>query len=63
MNQRKLYTFSGQVVAIRDGAGAATYPHGDHLGSVSVVTDGNSSLAPNGKQEFDLWGVVRAGDP
>ena len=61
VNGRKLYRFNGQIVAIRDGAGAVTYPHGDHLGSVSVVTDGNGNLAPNGKQEFDPWGSVRAG--
>ena len=61
VNGRKLYRFNGQIVAIRDDAGAVTYPHGDHLGSVSVVTDGNGSLAPNGKQEFDPWGSVRAG--
>ena len=61
MNARKLYSFGGQVVAIRDGAGAVTYPHGDHLGSVSVVTDANGNLAPNGKQEFDPWGSIRSG--
>lgn len=59
VNARKLYTFNGQVVAQRDGAGTLTYLHGDHLGSTSIAT--NAAGAVVSRQEFHPWGTVREG--
>ena len=60
VNTRKLYSFGGAVVAQRDNSAyTLTYFHGDHLGSVSVVTNVIGSLAS--RQEFDPWGSVRVG--
>ena len=39
-----LYPFNGTVIASRDGNSAPIYLHGDHLGSISLVT--NSSGVP-----------------
>lgn len=54
VNARTLYTFNGQVVAQRDGAGSVTYLHGDHFGSISVVTTSSGAVAS--RQQFDPWG-------
>ena len=62
VNKRKLYSFGGHVVAQHEGNGTLTYIHGDRLSSVSVVTDADRNLAPNGKQEFGPWGNVRSGN-
>jgi len=61
---RYYYTFSGQTVAQREyvvntGSNTVKYLHGDHLGSVSLVT--SSTGASAGVQEFDPWGKVRSG--
>ena len=62
VNKRKLYSFGGHVVAQHEGNGTLTYIHGDRLSNVSVVTDADRNLAPNGKQEFGPWGNVRSGN-
>lgn len=60
VKQFKYYTFNGQIVAQREvGTNTVLYMHGDHLGSVSLVT--NSSKAIVSQQEFDAWGKVRSG--
>ena len=57
-NARMLYSFSGQVVAQRENS-ANVFFHGDHLGSVSLVTDASGASA--GAQEYDPWGKLRSG--
>ncbi len=64
--QRYYYTFSGQTVAQREnvpsGKGIVTtvkYIHEDHLGSVSLMTNGSGVVGAIGNQEFDPWGKVR----
>jgi RHS repeat-associated protein len=55
----KYYTLNGQTVAQRTRVGTndtVTYMHGDHLGSVSAVTN-TSGVAT--RQEFDVWGLQR----
>jgi RHS repeat-associated protein len=55
----KYYTLNGQTVAQRTRVGTndtVTYMHGDHLGSVSAVTN-TSGVAT--LQEFDVWGLQR----
>ena len=55
-------TFSSwprQVVAQRDWVGALHWLHGDHLGSVAAVTDGNNGVLA--AQRFTPWGAVRTG--
>jgi len=52
----------GQTVAQREyvvntGSNTVKYMHGDHLGSVSLMT--SSTGASSGTQEFDPWGKVR----
>ena len=60
VNARKLYSFNGQMVAQRESVGdKVTYLHGDHLGSVSVATKADGTLAS--RQEFGPWGSVRSG--
>ncbi|MFV9502973.1 MAG: RHS repeat-associated core domain-containing protein [Oscillochloridaceae bacterium umkhey_bin13] len=57
---RRYYTLNGQVVALRERSGTVTttsYPHGDHLGSVSLVSTSSGALAS--QQEYDAWGQVR----
>ena len=57
---RTYYAFNGQMIAQRDGVtGGVVYFHGDHLGSVSVVT--NASGAVVSRQTFSPWGEVRSG--
>ena len=56
VNARKLYTFGGQVVAIRDGT-SVTYPHGDQLGSVSVMCSERSYDSPPADSSPDAAGV------
>jgi len=52
------YMFNGRVVAVRDsGTSAVTYLHNDHLGSVSVATDGSQAVVS--QQEFYPWGTHR----
>ena len=53
------YAFGGQVVAQRDWVGALHWLHGDHLGSVAAVTDGNNGVVA--AQRFTPWGAVRTG--
>jgi len=60
--KRVLYTLNGQVVAQRTKTAIAEgviYLHGDHLDSVSVVTDSTGSLLD--QQDYDPWGQVRSG--
>jgi RHS repeat-associated protein len=53
------YSFNGQVeVLYTSSPSAFTYLHNDHLGSVSVATDGAQNKT---QQEFDPWGKVRSG--
>jgi hypothetical protein len=58
--QTRYYRFNGQVIAQRSLSGTC-YLHGDHLGSVSLVTNGPSGGALVSQQEFDPWGKVRSG--
>ena len=52
--------FGDAVVAQRESVGdKVTYLHGDHLGSVSVATKADGTLAS--RQEFGPWGSVRSG--
>ncbi len=57
---RSLYVFNGQVIAQRssDASGLISL-HGDHLGSVSLVTNQNQAVVR--RQEFDPWGAIRSG--
>ncbi len=64
--QRYYYTFAGQTIAQREtftsgDAGYTTlkYLHGDHLGSVSLLTNATGPVQALGSQEFDPWGKVR----
>ncbi|MHB8648155.1 MAG: hypothetical protein ACYDAR_20430, partial [Thermomicrobiales bacterium] len=59
---RALYLLNGQVIAQREtvgGAATLVYLHGDHLGSVSLVT--SSSGAVVSQQEYLPWGSARSG--
>jgi RHS repeat-associated protein len=59
---KRYYTLNGQTVAMRrmdTSTSTLTYLHGDHLGSVSLLT--NSSGGGPITQEFDPWGTVIAG--
>jgi len=61
---RVLYGFNGATVAQRahvttPAGDSVIYLHGDHLGSVSVVTGASATLL--GSQRFDPWGKVIAG--
>jgi len=62
-NTRLLYQFGGQTVAQRtikpSGANNLYYLHGDHLGSVSLMTGATGNLISS--QEFKPWGEVRSG--
>ena len=56
---RSTYTLNETAVAVREQNGATntvTYLHGDHLGSVGVVTDSSGAAT---HQEYDPWGKVR----
>jgi RHS repeat-associated protein len=55
------YLFNGQVIGEHDNwtGGTVTYLHGDHLGSVSLATNGSGAAVS--KQDFDPWGKVRSG--
>jgi RHS repeat-associated protein len=53
--------FNGQTVGLRRGASVLKYVHTDHLGSVSLVTNGPSGGALVSQQAFDPWGRVRSG--
>jgi len=56
------YSLNGTAVAVRETSGSTStlaYLHGDHLGSVSLVTDGAQGVVS--QQEFDAWGKVRSG--
>ena len=62
---RAFYTLGGSTVAQRTrpggmGTGTLVYLHGDHLGSVSILTD--STGAKVSGQEYGAWGQVRGGD-
>jgi hypothetical protein len=53
------YTFNGQTAALYTSSPSAfTYLTNDHLGSVSVATNG---LQAKTQQEYDPWGKVRSG--
>ncbi len=63
---RRLYMLQGRAVAQQeDNPSAINYPsgrvflHGDHLGSVSVVTDNDRRVLS--RQDYTPWGEVRAG--
>ncbi len=63
---RRLYMLQGRAVAQQeDNPGSIGYPsgrvflQGDHLGSVSVVTDNDRRVLS--RQDFTPWGEVRAG--
>jgi RHS repeat-associated protein len=59
---KSYYTLNGTPVAVRETSGSTStlaYLHGDHLGSVSLVTDGAQGVVS--QQEFDAWGKVRSG--
>jgi hypothetical protein len=44
---------------VNGGTATVTYLHGDHLGSVSVVTDNDRRVLS--RQDYTPWGEVRAG--
>jgi hypothetical protein len=54
---RTHYAFNGQVIAQREGS-TVLYLHGDHLGSVSVVTSASSAVLS--RQEYTPWGAAQA---
>jgi len=63
---RQVYMLQGRAVAQQeDTPNSINYPsgrvflHGDHLGSVSVVTDNDPRVLS--RQDFTPWGEVRAG--
>jgi len=63
---RQIYLLQGRAVAQQeDNPSAINYPsgwvflHGDHLGSVSVVTDNDRRVLS--RQDYTPWGEVRAG--
>jgi hypothetical protein len=45
-------------MGVRQASGV-TYLHSDHLGSVSVATNGSGAVVS--QQSFDPWGKVRSG--
>ncbi len=62
---RAFYALGGSTVAQRTrlggtGDGTLVYLHGDHLGSVSILTD--STGAKLSGEEYGPWGQTRAGD-
>ncbi len=63
--KRLLYSFNGRTVAQRTLSGGngssnvLVYLHGDHLGSVSFVTNGATGASVS-SQEYDPWGRVRS---
>jgi len=64
---RQLYTLQGRAVAQQESnPNAINYPagrvylHGDHLGSVSVVTDNDRRVLS--RQDYTPWGEARGGD-
>jgi RHS repeat-associated protein len=59
---RRNYTFNGQVVAQRTVTSAANtlvYLHGDHLGSIAVVSSATGGFVSS--QTYTPWGSVRTG--
>jgi len=63
---RQIYLLQGRAVAQQeDNPSSINYPsgwvflHGDHLGSVSVVTDNDRRVLS--RQDYTPWGEVRAG--
>jgi RHS repeat-associated protein len=60
-SKRAVYTLQGRAVAQRDGAtNQVLYLHGDHLGSVAVVTDQAGAVVS--RQQYDPWGAPRGGE-
>ena len=58
-NLRRYILFNGQAIAQREGNNALTYLHGDHLGSVSVTTDGAGNVAS--RTTYHPWGTTLNG--
>ena len=65
---RTLYTLQGRTIAQQENTPSAYYSQqgrlfllGDHLGSVSVVTDANSGQVVS-RQDYTPWGEARGGD-
>jgi len=58
--KKQYYSFGGSTVAMRDSStNVVTYLHSDHLGSVSLATTSNGTIAS--QQYFDPWGKVKSG--
>ena len=60
--KKAYYQFGSGTVAMRVQDGTATgvtYLHGDHLGSVSLATSSNGTIAS--LQFFDPWGKIKSG--
>ena len=59
--QRLNYLFGGQAIAVRNSGGlnSLTYLHGDHLGSVNVLTDDNGAVVSGSVSKYDPFGAYR----
>jgi len=65
---RTFYTLQGRTIAQQENTPSSYYSQqgrlfllGDHLGSVSVVTDANSGQVVS-RQDYTPWGEARGGD-
>ena len=57
------YYYAGSVrLAMRTGSGEPLFLLGDHLGSTSVVADGNGQQVAGSPQAYRAWGETRAGN-
>lgn len=59
---KRYYRLGGQLIAVRTN-GELNYLHGDHLGSVSLLTDAAGQKVRGGEQRFHPFGTVRTGQP
>jgi RHS repeat-associated protein len=58
----KYYRLGNRLIALRQ-KGVLRYFHTDHLGSVSLLTDGSGQVVPGSVQQFMPFGKARPGLP
>ena len=59
--QRLNHSLNGRTIAVRNAGGinSLTYLHGDHLGSVNVMTDASGTILNNSITKYDPFGAYR----
>ena len=65
LTTRTCYTLDGVAVALRvtgdpDGGDGLYYLHGDHLGSLSLMTDSSGALVADSMARFLPFGAYRS---